>query len=34
MGPMDDIISGCVTYLIGIGIVVGLLIAGLIYLIA
>lgn len=30
MGPMDELITGCVLYLIGLGIVVGVVISGLI----
>lgn len=33
MGPLDDIISGCVLYLIGLGILIGLVIAGLVWLV-
>lgn len=31
MGPLDEIITGCVLYLIALGILIGLAIAGLIW---
>jgi hypothetical protein len=32
MGPMDDLVTACVVYLIGIGIVVGVVITGLVWI--
>jgi hypothetical protein len=31
MGPLEDIITGCVLYLIALGVLIGLCIAGLIW---
>lgn len=31
MGPLDEIITGCVLYLIALGVLIGLAIAGLIW---